>query len=76
LAGGSAQSERTEACQVDRGGEEGEVGGDLRGAADAGAAPAVAVTHQVRDLALHLRPGGLVVGVVGKVIRNPKRLQF
>jgi len=38
LAGGWARSEGTEAGEVDRGGEQGEVGGDLCGAANAGAA--------------------------------------
>ena len=67
LAGGSAQSERTEAGQVDRGGQQGEVGGDLGGAAHSGAAPAVAAAHQVTDLAFDLRAGGPVVGDPGGV---------
>ncbi len=67
LAGSSAQSERTEAGQVDRGGEQGEVGGDLGGAAHSGAAPAVAAAHQVTDLAFHFRAGRPVVGDPGGI---------
>ena len=61
------QSERTEAGQVDRGGQEREVGGDLGDAADAGAAPAVAAAHQVGDLAFHFRAGRPVVGDPGGI---------
>jgi hypothetical protein len=56
LAGGSVQSERTEAGQVDRGGQQGEVGGDFADAAHSGATPTVAAAHQVTDLAFHFRP--------------------
>ena len=39
----------------------------LVGAADSGAAPAVAAAHQVTDLAFHLGPGGPVVGDPGGI---------
>ena len=65
--GGSAHPEHGQAGEVDRGGEEREVGVDLVGAADAGAASAVSAAHQVADLAFDLGAGGAVVGVPGGV---------
>ena len=55
-------AENAEAGQVDCGGQEGEVGGDLGGAADPGSSAAVSAAHQVSDLAFHLGSGGAVVG--------------
>src|SRR5271169_2524303 len=60
-------TEHAEAGQVDRGGEQGEVGGNLDQSADAGAAAAVAAAHEVADLALDLGPGGPVVSLPGRV---------
>src|ERR1019366_1889218 len=60
--------EHAEAGQVDRGGEEGEVGGDLDQPTDAGAAAAVAAAHQVADLAFDLGPGGPVAGLPRRVL--------
>ena len=59
---GSGDAEPGEACEVDRGGEEGEVGADLEPAPDTGLPPAVSPSHQVGELALDLGPGGPVVG--------------
>lgn len=61
-SGGVGHGEHGQAAEVDGGGEQREIGGDLGGAADAGAASAVAAAHQVGDLAFHLRSGGAVVG--------------
>ena len=63
----SGESEHGEAGEVDGGGEQSEVGCDLGFAAHAGAAAAVAAAHQVGDLALDLRAGGLVVGLPGRI---------
>src|SRR5947207_15459055 len=60
-------SGHAEAGQVDCRGEEGEVGCDFRAAAHPGAAPAVAVSHQVGELAFDLGPGGPVVGLPVRV---------
>src|SRR5258708_35547975 len=51
--------------EVGRGGEQGEVGGDLELPTDPGAAPAVAAAHEVADLALHLRAGCAVIAFPG-----------
>jgi len=59
--------EHAQAGEVDGGGEQGEVGGDLGAAADPGTATAVAAAHQVPDFAFHLGPGAPVVG-------NPARI--
>ena len=67
LAGGTGESERGEACEVDGGGEQAEVGVDLGLAAHAGAAAAVFAAHQVADLAFDLGPGGAVVSGPGRV---------
>ncbi len=61
LAGTGGDAEDAEASQIDRGGQEGEIGGDLGGAADPGSSAAVSAAHQVRDLAFHLGSGGAVV---------------
>lgn len=75
LAGGhgpgpavAGEAEYGEPGEVDRGGQEREVGGDLELAADPGAPAAVAAAHEVADLALDLRPGGLVVSPPGRVL--------
>ena len=65
LAGG--ESEHAEAGQVDRGGEQGEVGGDLGQPAYPGSSPAVLAAHQVADLAFDLRAGRGVVSLPGRV---------
>src|SRR5206468_12296373 len=57
-----AQAEHTQPGQVDRGGQQAEVGGDLGQAADPHAAAAVAAADQVGELALDLGPGRAVVG--------------
>ena len=61
------EAEHAEPGQVDRGGEQGEVGGDLDRAADAGASAAVVTPHQMPDLAFDLGSGGAVVGLPGGV---------
>jgi hypothetical protein len=65
--GGPSLPEYAEPGQVDRGGEQGEVGANLDGAANAGTAAAVATAHQVSYLAFPFRPGGGVVGAPGRV---------
>ena len=45
------------------GGQQSEVGTDLGGAADPGAASAMVAAHQVSDLAFHLRSGGPVLAI-------------
>jgi hypothetical protein len=57
-AGGASDTECREPGEVDRRGEEPKVGVDARGAAHAGAAPAVRAAHQVPDLAFDLGSGG------------------
>src|SRR5450631_113158 len=66
-AGRAGHGEYGQACEVDSGGEQGEVGGDLGLSSDAGAAPAVAAAHQVPDLAFHFGSGG-------PVVRDPVRV--
>jgi hypothetical protein len=63
----AGEAEHGEAGEVDRGGEQGEAGGDLDQAADAGAAAAVTAAHQVGDLAFHLGPGSPVISFPGGV---------
>lgn len=55
---GAGEAEDGEAGEVDRGGQQGEVGGDLVSAADPGPASAVLAAHEVADLAFDLRAGG------------------
>ena len=62
-----AQAEHGEAGEVVCGGEQVEVGGDLRRAAHSGAAAAVPAAHQVSDLAFHLGAGGSVVSLPVRV---------
>jgi hypothetical protein len=57
-----------EAGEVDRGGEEGEVGADAQGAAHAGAASAVAASDEVGQFAFDLGSGGLVVGLPARLL--------
>ena len=64
---GLGQSERGESGEVDRAGEQLEVGVDLRLAAHARASSAVLAAHEVADLALDLGARGLVVGLPGGV---------
>jgi hypothetical protein len=56
------QAEHAQPSQVDRGGQQGEVGGDPGKAPDPHAAAAVAAADQMGQLALHLGPGRAVVG--------------
>jgi hypothetical protein len=56
------QAEHAQAGQVDRGGQQVEVGGDLGKAADPHAAAAVAAADQMGEPALDLGPGRAVVG--------------
>jgi hypothetical protein len=56
------QAEHAQPGQVDRGGQQVEVGGDLGKAADPHAAAAVAAADQMGELALHLGSGRAVVG--------------
>jgi hypothetical protein len=58
--GGSAQVEDGHAGEVDRGGQQPEVGIDAGRAADSGSAPAVASAHEVAELALDLGAGAAV----------------
>ena len=60
-------TERGETGEIDRGGEEIEVGVHLRAAAYTGASAAVPASHQMADLPLDLRAGGLVVGVPRRI---------
>ena len=64
---GVGQAEGGQAGEVDRGGEEVEVGGDTQLSAHAGAPTAVAAAHEVGDLAFNFRAGGPVVGPPGRV---------
>lgn len=57
---GAGKPEYREAGNVRCGREQGEVGGDLELAVDASAAAAVAAAHEVADLPLDFRAGGLV----------------
>ena len=59
----AGDTEGGEPREVDRGGEEGEVGVHLHAAADTGASAAVPASHQMADLPLDLRAGRLVVGL-------------
>jgi len=61
------QAEPAQPGEVDRGGQEVEVGGDLGQAADPYAAAAVAAADQVGQLALHLGPGRAVVSGASRV---------
>jgi hypothetical protein len=56
------QTQHAQPGQVDRGGQQAEVGGDLDKAADPHPATAVAAADQMGQLALHLRSGRAVVG--------------
>ena len=60
--GGAAHPEHGHPGDVDRAGEEPEVGVDPFGAADPGSSAAVFATHQVPELAFHLGAGRAVVG--------------
>src|SRR5437899_1819609 len=51
---GRAQLEHSEARQVDGGGEQIEVGGDLGSASDTGSSPAVFATHEMTEFAFNL----------------------
>ena len=53
--GGSAHTEHGQACEVDRAGEEPEVGINAVGAANPGSSSAVTAAHQVREFAFNLR---------------------
>src|SRR5215207_11570347 len=59
---GPVQAKDAQPGQVDRGGQQVEVGGDLGEAADPYPAAAVAAADQMGELALDLGPGGAVVG--------------
>ena len=61
------QAEHAQPGQVDRGGQQVEVGGDLGKAADPNAAAAVAAADQMGQLALDLGPGRAVVGGTDRV---------
>ena len=65
--GGAVQAEHGQPGEVDRCGEQPKVGVDAGGAADSGAAPAVAAAHQVGELAFDLGAGGAVVAHPGRV---------
>ena len=67
VAGDANQAEHGQPCEVDRGGEEAEVGVDAVGAADPGSSSAVFAAHQVPELAFDLGSGGPVVGDPGRV---------
>ena len=56
------QAEHAQPSQVDRGGQQGEVGGDPGKTPDPHTAAAVAAADQMGQLALHLGPGRAVVG--------------
>ena len=65
--GSADEPEHREAGEVDRSGEEREVGGHLRSSPDPGPSPTVASTHEMGDAALDLRSGGTVVGQPGGI---------
>jgi hypothetical protein len=66
-AGGVGDPEGGQAGEVDRGGEEVEIGADTQESPRAGTAAAVAAAHQMGDLAFDLGAGGPVVGLPGGI---------
>src|SRR3954470_832943 len=64
---GVGEAECGESGEVDRGGEEVEVGGDAEPAAHAGASAAVAAAHEVGDFTFDFGSGGAVVGLPGGI---------
>ncbi len=62
VLGGPVQAEHAQPGQVDRGGEQAEVGGDPGQATDPHPAAAVAAADQMGKLSLHLGSGRAVVG--------------